>query len=197
MSSTATIEVRRRFDSRSWQVAARGPASAPALLVTWQVQPEPVDAAVPPLIQAVLAEALCSLGPCWFAGDLGSGAPVATLSLRRGLSLRQAAIFRAERAAELLPAFEAGAHDWSMAAQWIVVASGPSKVADVLPLVEVLLRDWKLPADWPDEVPLIVQAGVDGDAAGCHCRTPQIEKDLRGALQRSATARGVVVRSIG
>ena len=121
---------------------------------------------------------------------------MATLSLRRGLSRRQAMIFRAERAAELLPAFEAGAHDWSMAAQWIVVASGPFTVKDVLRLIETLLGDWELPADWPEQVPLIVQAGVDGDAAGCHCRTPQIEQELRRALQRSATSHGVAVRSI-
>ena len=105
-------------------------------------------------------------------------------------------IFRAERAAELLPAFEAGAHDWSMAAQWIVVASGPFTVKDVLRLMETLLEDWKLPADWPEEVPLIVQAGVDGDAAGCHCRSSQIEQELCGALQRSATSHGVAVQSI-
>ena len=37
---------------------------------------------------------------------------------------------------------------------------------------------------------------VDGDAAGCHCRSPQIEQELRGALKRSATSHGVAVRSI-
>ena len=194
--SSNTIELRTRFDSRNWQIAARGPDAAPTLLVTWQVEPEPVDAGVPPLIQTVLTEALCRLGACWFAGDLGSATPVATLPLRRGLSLRQAMIFRAERAAELLPAFDAGAHDWSMAAQWIVVASGPFTVKDVLPLIETLLGDWELPADWPAEVRLIVQAGADGDAAGCHCRTTQIEQELRGALQRSATSHGVAVRNI-
>lgn len=194
--SSKTIELRRRFDPRNWQIAARGPDAAPTLLVTWQVEPEPVDAGVPPLIQTVLSEALCGVGPCWFAGDLGSATPVATLSLRRGLSRRQAMIFRAESAVELLPAFESGAHDWSMAAQWIVVASGLFTVKDVLRLIETLLEDWELPADWPEEVPLIVQAGVDGDAAGCHCRSPQIEQELRGALQRSATSHGVAVRSI-
>src|SRR4051812_33169359 len=194
--SSKTIELKRRFDPRDWQIAARSPEAAPTLLVTWQVEPEPVDAGVPPLIQTVLAEALCGIGPCWFAGDPDRGTPVATLSLRRGLSRRQAMIFRAERSAELLPAFESGAHDWSMAAQWIVVTSSHFRRDDVLPLIETLLVDWKLPAEWPEEVPLIVQAGADGDAAGCHCRTPQIADNLNGALRRSAAAHGVAVRSI-
>src|SRR5450432_4492520 len=55
-------------------------------------------------------------------GDPDSGAPVETLSLRRGLSRRRAIIFRAERAAALLPAFKAGAHDWSMATLPAVIA---------------------------------------------------------------------------
>ena len=55
--SSKTIELRRRFDSGNWQIAARGPEAEPTLLVTWQVEPEPVDAGVPPLIQTVLAEA--------------------------------------------------------------------------------------------------------------------------------------------
>jgi hypothetical protein len=61
-------------------------------------------------------------------------------------------------------------------------------------LLRALLEDWEVPGSWPADVLAIIQAGVDGDAAGCHCRTPDIERDLRDALQRSATTHGVVFR---
>ena len=63
-------------------------------------------------------------------------------------------------------------------------------------MIQTLLEDWKVPDEWPAEVSAIVQAGVDGDAAGCHCRTRDIEKDLRGALERCATAHGVAIHTI-
>jgi hypothetical protein len=59
-----------------------------------------------------------------------------------------------------------------------------------------LLEKWELPESWPDEVFAIIQSGVDGDAAACHCRTSQIEQTLREALQRAAHSRGVTVRTI-
>jgi len=58
------------------------------------------------------------------------------------------------------------------------------------------LSDGKLPADWPADVPVIVQAGVDGDAAGCHCRTPEIAQQLVGALRRSAADHAVGFRTV-
>jgi len=192
----AVIEVRRHFDANAWQLAA--PAAGSTLLVTWTVVPEPPDAGLPAAIQPVLAEALCALGPCWFAGDPGSGQPVARVRLRRHILAREALIFRADRPQDLLPAFDSGAHDWSMAAQWIAVgaSSGGAAHERVVEVLESLLERWELPGDWPADVPAIIQAGVDGDAAGCHCRTREIEDALREALQRSAAAHGVAIRTI-
>ena len=98
---------------------------------------------------------------------------------RRGA---QEMIFALKGRAESLPAFDAGAGcTGSMPVYGIVVASGALHAPKhVLPLIEAVLGDWELPADWPEEVPLIVQAGVDGDAAGCHCRSSQIEQELCG-----------------
>jgi hypothetical protein len=63
-------------------------------------------------------------------------------------------------------------------------------------LLGELLESWELPDPWPPEVSAIIQAGVDGDAAGCHCRTQEIEQDLRALLQRCAASHGVAVRTI-
>jgi hypothetical protein len=156
-----------------------------------------VDAGIPPGIRTVLAEALCSLGPCWFPGDEESGAPVATVRLRRQLAWRKALIFCADDVGQLLPAFESGAHDWSMAAQWILVGAGDDRSNDrIMAVLKTLLEEWKLPDDWPSDVSAVIQAGVDGDAAGCHCRTRDIEVQLRDALRRCATAHGIAVHAI-
>jgi hypothetical protein len=122
---------------------------------------------------------------------------VTTLDLRRSFRVRSASIFRADGATDLLRAFESGSHDWSMAAQWVVVAAkGGASRDGILAVLQHLLELWELPADWPADVSAIIQAGVDGDAAGCHCRTQQIERDLRDALLHHAAAHGIDVRTI-
>jgi hypothetical protein len=195
--SSAVIEIRRHFDSTAWQVASVSTASGSTLLLTWTVEPEPVDAGIPAAIRPVLAEALCGLGPCWFAGDEGSGAPVAMLPLRRKLLRRQAPIFRVERASDLWPAFESGTFDWSMAAQWIVVGAKAGGDSDrILEVLRSLLEEWKLPVAWPEGVSAIIQAGVDGDAAGCHCPTRDLERELLESLERRAMANGVGIRTV-
>jgi len=194
--ASGVIELRRLFDRSLWQVASGGPPSGSTVLLAWTVEPDPVDAGMPPAIQQVVAEALCDLGPCWFAADEEERS-VATLELRRRLAREKALIFRADRAEDLRPAFESGSHDWSMGAQWIVVGakSGPS--ADrIVPVLRSLLEKWELPVDWPADVSAIIQAGVDGDAAGCHCRTEEIERELRDALERRATLHGIGFRTI-
>jgi hypothetical protein len=192
----SVIEVRKHFDPTRWQVASDAHLAS-SFLVTWRVQPEPVDAGIPPGIRTVLAEALCAIGACWFPGDEGSGAPVATVRLHRQLGSRKTLIFRADDGSQLLPAFESGAHDWSMAAQWIVVGPGDDRSNDrMVAVLKTLLEDWKLPDDWPSDVSAIIQAGVDGDAAGCHCRTRDIEERLRDALRRCAPAHGIAVHAI-
>jgi len=83
-----------------------------------------------------------------------------------------------------------------MAAQWIVVSAPGTEADTVLALMKGLLDQWELPGEWPAVVPVIVQAGVDGDAAGCHCRTPKAAQELIDAIQRSATAHAVALRCV-
>ncbi len=192
--ASVTIELKRHFDPGPWQIACRRAEDGPTLLLTWKLETDPVDGGIPPQVQLVLAEALCSLGACCFAGDAGSGTSIGTLTLRRGMSRRKTEIFRVETPADLAPAFDSGAHDWSMAAQWIVVSASAAGSGTVLALLKTLLDQWELPANWPLGVPVIVQAGVDGDAAGCHCRTPEAAQQLVDALQRSAAAHDVAFR---
>lgn len=193
---STVIDLRRHFGPKDWQIAPRRPEAGPTLLLTWQVEPEPVDAGIPLAIQLVLAEALCSVGFCWFAADAGSGTSIGALTLRRGLSRQRAEIFRAEKGPDVLPAFDSGAHNWSMAAQWIVVSGSAAGENVILALMKTLLEQWELPADWPADVPVIVQAGVDGDAAGCHFRTSETEQELVEALHRSATTHAVGLRTV-
>ena len=195
--ASGVIELRRSFDRSRWQVGSGGPPSGSTVLLTWTVEPDPVDAGIPPAIQQVVAEALCDLGPCWFAADEGEGSPVATLELRRRLARGKALICRADQAEDLRPAFESGSHDWSTGAQWIVVEAESDTSGDrILPVLRSLLEKWELPVDWPADVSAIIQAGVDGDAAGCHCRTQEIERELCDALERRATLHGIGFRTI-
>jgi hypothetical protein len=140
-------------------------------------------------VRGVLAAAFCSLGSCWFAGDddAAPARPVATLRLRRRLASHSSRVFRADAPLELGAAFDSGAHDWSQAAQWIVVgARDPAADARAAAVIQTLLELWKLPDEWPPEVLVIVQAGADGDAAACHCRTAELEGRLRSALEAAA-----------
>lgn len=197
--TSGVIELRRRFDRAAWQLAPSAPAGTPTVLLTWTVEPEPIDGGIPTIIQTAVAEALCHVGPCWFAADADEhgAAPIATLGLWRGLSRRRALIFRAERAAEVRAAFESGSHAWALGAQWIIVGSRNLPSSDrILDVLRSVLRAWRLPRDWPPDVAAIIQAGVDGDGAGCRCRTPEIEQELRGALERRAIANGLGFRTI-
>ena len=190
--SRRVLELRSHFDAKAWQVT---PAGEPGrtLLVSWTIEPEPVDAGPPPEVRSVLAAALCSLGSCWFAGDDTAGRPVATLRLQRRLAARGVTVFRADAPRELGAAFESGAHDWSQAAQWIVVAARDHADARAAALIQRLLEGWKLPDGWPAEALAIVQAATDGDAAACHCRTADVERALRVALEQAARSQDFAI----
>ena len=83
-----------------------------------------------------------------------------------------------------------------MAAQWIVVGAQDGSSTRIVDVIRTLLEDWSLPNDWPPDVSAVIQAGVDGDAAGCHCRTREIAGELRDALERHGVAHGIRVRAI-
>lgn len=173
------------YDPRQWQVAR----SRHSFLLTWAVEPAPVDAGVPERVQQVIAEALCALGRCWFPGDPGGGRIVASPRVRRGVASRTVRIIRADCAAELRPAFESGAHDWTQAAQWIVVGAPELSDQSAAEVVAALLKDWELPQAWPDGVLAVVQAGVDGDAAAVHCGSAEVRAAVRASVERLAGGR--------
>ena len=181
-----TIKIQREFDPALWESAPFPAKPASTLLVTWTVDPEPVDGGMPPEIQMLFARALCSLGTVFYAADAEAqktAALVAEFPVRRGLRRQSLLLFRAAAEREVLPAFESGLHDWSSNAQWLIVA-GPSGLENRVlePLARTLYQDWHLPAPWPDGVLLIVQAGVDGDAAICHCKDEEVDRQFCRAL---------------
>lgn len=193
--ASVTIELNREFDRGRWQIAGRRAERGPTLLMTWQLETAPVDAGIPPQVQTVLAEALCSLGFCCFAGDPGSGTSIGPLTLRRGLSRRRTEIFRAETAAYLLPAFDSGAHDWSMAAQWIV-ASAPGTGADtVLALMKAYWTSGNCPPSGP---PWSRSSSAPGRRRRSRLPLPNAGggSATGDAIRRSATAHAVPVRCV-
>jgi len=195
-TSRCTLDLCTEFDANRWQVAVSSSFLGKTLLLMWSVEPEPVDAGAPPLIQRVLAQALCELGVCWFAGDEDAGELVARVELRRGVASHRTQIFRADEARLLLAAFESGTHAWCMGAQWIVVGSRECAADDrAVSLIRALLERWALPAPWPGEILAVVQAGVDGDAAAVHCCSADVERSLRGILERVAQREAVALRS--
>ena len=62
------LDIRDEFDRLAWQIA-QPIQSAPTVLVTWTVTPEPVDAGMPMRVAEPFSDALAALGPVLFAGD--------------------------------------------------------------------------------------------------------------------------------
>jgi hypothetical protein len=197
-SHQLSIEVQHHFDPTLWQSAPLPAKPASTLLVTWTVDPEPIDAGMPPSAQALFAAALCTLGTVFYAADAEAqkaATQIAEVQIRISLRRLLLRLFRAESKNEVLPAFESGLHDWSMNAQWLIVAARTDLELDVLePLARTLYQDWRLPTPWPESVFLIVQAGVDGDAAICHCRDREVDERLCTALRVAATDAGARFR---
>jgi hypothetical protein len=55
-TGSLAIEIRRRFEPTAWQVAIAKPPQGSTFLLTWTVEPEPIDAGIPPAIRAVVAK---------------------------------------------------------------------------------------------------------------------------------------------
>jgi len=61
---------------------------------------------------------------------------------------------------------------------------------DIEALTRTLYQDWFLPSPWPVSLLLVVQSGVDGDAAICHCKDTQIDAQFRATLRVAASESG-------
>ena len=143
----------------------------PHVLLTWDVEPDPIDAGAPETIQAVLAGALLTFGAVLFLdGEPPRGADLrATPTLRRGwwdVFPRRTPLVRADTMEVARRAFDATGHSWAQGAQWIVVVGHDAAVDDaVAGFVERFHVDWAVPKVWPEAGRLLVQAGNDGDMA--------------------------------
>ena len=186
-----SIETRHRFDPVLWGSVPLLAASASTVLVTWTLVPEPADGGMPPRVQVPFAATLCALGNVFYAADADAArvaTRVAEVSVKQGFRQRKLLLFRANSGPAVLPAFESGIHNWSANAQWLIVSS-PSDLDPALleALARTLYQDWRLPNPWPEAVMLIIQAGVDGDAAICHCKDRWVDERFCRALHIAAT----------
>jgi hypothetical protein len=134
-----------------------------------------------------------------YGGDPGNQAApeIAIIPLRRGMKRHRLSLFRALRAAELLPAFDSAVHDWAMNAQWLIVADRATAgeiQQNVHEVARILYEEWRLPEGWPAGVSMIVQAAVDGDGAGCYCADPGVEGQFIAALRAAASGQGFEVK---
>ena len=160
--------------------------------MTWTLDPEPADAGMPLGVQLPFAHALYGLGSVFYAADEDTPAtPITKISVRRHLRRHLLKLFRASSPHEVLPAFESAFHNWSLNAQWLFITN-PSSVdlADLEALTRTLYQDWLLPSPWPVSLLLVVQSGVDGDAAICHCKDTQIDAQFRATLRVAASESG-------
>lgn len=189
-----SIEVRHQFDPTFWQSVPLLAEPTSTVLVTWTLEPAPDDGGMPPSVQAPFAAALCALGTVFYAADAEAqeaATQIAEVAVKRVLRRRKLLLYRARSERGVLPAFESGTHDWSMNAQWLIVAGPSGLESDRLEAVaRSLYQDWRLPTPWPESVLLIVQAGVDGDAAICHCKDRQVDDRLCSALRVAASEMG-------
>ena len=65
--------LRRQWDAKAEQVADLTPAGTHAVLVTWHIDPQPVDAGVPEAIAAPVVKARTEAGEVWFRRAPGAG----------------------------------------------------------------------------------------------------------------------------
>jgi hypothetical protein len=198
-----SLDIFHQFDAAMWQTTPAGSAGS-ALLFTWALTPPPPDGGMPESVARVFGGALCSIGPVIYAGDDESAdfrwaeeavsEPQWSEARRRGFRRFKLALFRASSAAQLLPAFTSGRHNWSMNAQWLVVLDSPAPADHMVAVVKTLYEDWTLPDRWPLGVAMIVQAAVDGDGAACFSANKAMEERFVRALGESARAAGIELR---
>ncbi|MEO0821508.1 MAG: hypothetical protein AAF074_13900 [Pseudomonadota bacterium] len=178
---TVQFRFERAFDARVWEVAA---PAMPTRLLTWKLAEDPVDAGPPEAVAAPLAAALAGLGRVVFAEKEPANDQAVFGAIRLpGILGATTALVLADEAAGVRGAFEATGHDWSQAAQWIVVLERSAPASEALTaFIQSLYADWEIPATWPNAVVAVVKAGVDGDAAGITARSEDVLDRLEAAL---------------
>lgn len=138
-----------------------------------------VDAHVPEQIVDALAACLLNHGTVLFADNSKNSTNEEVGLLRLGLIGKQSSLVKAADQDQVQNAFDARSHDWSMGAQWLMsVDLDLASKSDIVDFATSLYKNWQVPSQWPDFLKVLIEAGVDGDAAGVFCKTASTLEDI-------------------
>lgn len=173
MTSTVTPQITRAFSCKKWEISE---SKYPSALLQWDEDPWPVDAEVPLRLKDALSTSLLQRGTILF-GDNPKEPDNSVMGRMRLRSLaKPSCLVQATDASAARRAFDASEHHWYMGLQWIFsVDLNTASHNDIVEFATEVYRDWTVPSVWPDYLRVLIEAGVDGCAAGIFCRT---EEDL-------------------
>uniref|UniRef100_A0A9E8A1F0 Uncharacterized protein n=1 Tax=Bosea sp. NBC_00436 TaxID=2969620 RepID=A0A9E8A1F0_9HYPH len=170
MNIPVVIRIDRSWNEATWQTTEFRPAFSCAALLSWGVEPPPVDAGVPAPIIKIVSEVAASIGPVafrlFFPEDLHTGIRRLPLSkpalpvrvyqrLTRSWPAELALSFDSDGVAELF------SQDWQLQGQTALVLLGDTPTDGTLGRLRET-RDWSR-GDFPAEARLLIAPAVDGN----------------------------------
>lgn len=199
-SPRPVIRIRRFWDEALFQTAASRPARSAVVLLTWTMDPPPVDAGVPPPVIEIVSQVAASLGAAafrlFYPEDLPAG-------LRRVPSARPLLPVRIYQRltrtwpAEIAIAMDATAvaelflQDWEMQGQTALVLRTGSPTDETLGHLG-RLRDWR-GVDFPADARLLIAPAVDGDGILFAAASARELTDILDTLQQTFERAGLIV----
>jgi hypothetical protein len=208
--TTSAILFHREPRGARWQLGALPPAVGTLTLLGWRLEPEPVDAGVPPPVAKVLARALTAVARVTFPSS-SAGRPATAgwtarggewlCALGGGVRGRLAAAAQ-QRPAEpvllstrepetVLQLFDDPVYPWWLQGQ-VALLSAP---AHALPPPDRISLTALLSDDWAGQAAALgvegaVRPGVDGDVAGIWSRDALFADRILAILATETRAAG-------
>ncbi len=169
-AASPTIQIDRSWDEALFETEALRPSSSVAVLLTWSMEPPPIDAGVPPAIIEIVSQVVTSIGPVafrlFFPDDLPAGLTRLPASrpwwpIRLYQRLAQSWPADLALARQAAAAAELFSQDWQLQGQAALVLTGDSASEQTLGRLR-RSRDWR-DAGFPKDARLLIGPAVDGD----------------------------------
>jgi hypothetical protein len=195
-----SVRIDRSWDTALFQTEDLTPEHCTAVLLTWEMEPPPIDAGVPAPLVEIVSRIASEMGPVAFRLFFPENLPASLavfpaprpwwpVRLYRRLTRTwpaDLAIARDATAAE-----ELFSQDWALQGQTALVLNDVNASGKTLDRLRQV-RDWR-GSGFPEDVRLLIAPAVDGDgilfAAGS---APEIEEAL-GSLLRACRVAGLSI----
>ncbi|MEO4001984.1 hypothetical protein [Mesorhizobium sp. CAU 1732] len=200
MNIPVVVRIDRSWDEPAWQTADFRPALSCAALLSWIMEPPPVDAGVPAPIIKIVSEVAASMGPVafrlFFPEDMPTGirrlAP-AKPALPVRICQRLTRRWPADLAVALDPAgvAELFSRDWQLQGQTALVLQGDTPTDETLGRLRQT-RDWSR-GGFPADARLLIAPAVDGDGILFAAASAEVLGTALGILTRAFQHAGETV----